>query len=308
MRKFLVKTILIGLFAITPLVIADYVSSKNYRNRDHYPFTTMTDIVEGRLNSDLWILGSSRALVQYNPRILDSMLNISSYNLGMNAQFIVPEILCYRIACEYNKKPKYILLDLMWRTLTMETAPVARYFYMPYIFNSKVRRNICNNKIFSFAYLNVPYYRFHIEKESDKYYRTENIIYKGHSSHQANWNGIDIDGLDTISYKHETEAIALLDSLLTEFKKDSITVILIHSPFYCEGFKKIRNHEQMMELFRDIAIYNNVPFLDYTNDPISYDTSYFYNNMHLNAQGADLFTIKLAHDLDSLGIIPYRKR
>lgn len=48
-------------------------------------------------------------------------------------------------------------------------------------------------------------------------------------------------------------------------------------------------------------------FLDYTNDPICYDTAYFYNAMHLNARGANLFTEKLAHDIDSLNLIPARK-
>lgn len=306
MRKFLVKTILIVLFAITPLVIADYVSSKNYRNRDHYPFTTMTDIVEGRLNSDLWILGSSRALVQYNPRILDSMLNISSYNLGMNAQFIVPEILCYRIACEYNKKPKYILLDLMWRSLTMETAPVSRYFYMPYIFNYKVRRNICNNNIFSFEYLNVPYYRFHTEKHEENNYMSC-LTYKGFQARDIPWSSIDLDGLDTIHYHREPRAIELLDSFLFDCRKNHISVIIIHSPFQRYGFEKIHNHNEMLDFYKGIADRHNIPFLDYSNDPISFDTLNFYNSMHLNAHGADLFSAKLAHDLDSLGLIPSKQ-
>ena len=63
----------------------------------------------------------------------------------------------------------------------------------------------------------------------------------------------------------------------------------------------------MMTMFQNIADRNNIPFLDYSNDPICYDTSYFYNAMHLNARGADIFTAKLAHDLDSLNIIPARK-
>ena len=307
MRRFLLKIIVIVLCILVPLIIADYAMSKNYQNRNYYPFTTMTDIVEGRLDSDLWVLGSSRAWVQYNPIILDSILDISSYNLGMNAQFLVPEILSYRIACEYNKKPKYILLDLMCNSLTTDTPPITRYFLMPYINKTEVRKAITGNSTFTSAYLYIPYYRFYVEKASDNYYKTEKDNYKGYSSHHANWNGIDIDVLDTFSYKQETKAIELLDSLLTELKKDSINIILIHSPFYYEGFKIIHNHEEMMEMFRNIAFKNNVPLLDYTNDPISYDTMNFYNNMHLNAHGADLFSAKLAHDLDSLGLIPARK-
>ena len=116
-----------------------------------------------------------------------------------------------------------------------------------------------------------------------------------------------MDGLDTIHYHKEKEAIDLLDNFLSECQEDSISVIIIHSPFQREGFEKIQDHDKMLELFKSIADRHNLPFLDYTDDPISYDTLNFYNAMHLNAHGADLFSAKLAHDLDSLGLIPARR-
>lgn len=63
----------------------------------------------------------------------------------------------------------------------------------------------------------------------------------------------------------------------------------------------------MLALYKGIADRHNCPFLDYTNDPICYDTLNFYNAMHLNAHGANLFSAELAHDLDSLGLIPARQ-
>ena len=51
----------------------------------------------------------------------------------------------------------------------------------------------------------------------------------------------------------------------------------------------------------------DIPILDYTYMDICYDTTYFYNAMHLNALGADLFSEKLAHDLASQGFIPSRQ-
>lgn len=62
----------------------------------------------------------------------------------------------------------------------------------------------------------------------------------------------------------------------------------------------------MLALYREIADRNSFPFLDYSNDPICYDTLNFYNAMHLNARGANLFSAELAHDLNSLGFIPAR--
>lgn len=307
MRRFLLKIFVIVLCILAPLIIADYAMSKNYQNRNYYPFTTMTDIVEGRLDSDLWVLGSSRALVQYNPRILDSMLSISCYNLGMNAQFIVPELQCYYFAREYNEKPQYIILDMMWKTLTTEESFLPRYFYMPYINNLKVRKVLWRNSIFTKPYLYIPYYRFYTEHRTDCFYQNDTISFKGFCANNSNWNAIDIEGLDTINFRHETAAIELLNTFLTECHKENIKVILIHSPFYHKGFEKIHGNEEMIEMFRNISIKKNIPFLDYTNDPISYDTMNFYNNMHLNAHGANLFSAKLAHDLDSLKLIPAKK-
>lgn len=307
MNRFLTKVLLIFLSVLIPLIIADFVMSKNYQNRNYYPFTTMTDIVEGRLDSDLWILGSSRALRHYNPRILDSILDVSSYNLGMNAQYLVPELQCYKLAIEYNEKPKYIIMDLMWHSLSMEGSPLSRYFYMPYINKLKVRKVIWRNKIFSPYYLYLPFYRFHTEHKNDFFYENDTIFYKGFHASDRKWDAVDIDGLDTIKFRREIKAINMLNDFLSDCKGNNIAVILVHSPFYYKGYELLHNHDDLIDLFKTIADYNQVPFLDYTKDPISYDTLYFYNNMHLNSRGADLFTLRLVHDIDSLKLIPSRK-
>lgn len=306
MNKFLKKTFLIGISILIAFIIADIIATRYYRSQDHYPFSTFTDIIEGRLDSDLWFLGSSRTLVQYNPRIFDSMLDVNSYTLGCDAMHIALQVQCYNIARQFNDKPKYIIMDLLWQSLDMELAPISRYAYMPYINNQKVRQIIKQNDNLSFAYLYLPYYRFHLEKRSEQFYK-HSKTYKGYQAKDSPWSPVDLDGLDTIHYHQEKEAIELLDNFLDNCRKDNISVILIHSPFQRNGFEKIQNHNEMLDLFRSIAERNNVPFLDYTKDPISYDTLNFYNAMHLNSHGADLFSTKLAHDLDSLGLIPARK-
>lgn len=306
MNKFLKKTLLIGISILIVFIIADIIATWYYRNQDHYPFSTFTDITEGRLDSDLWFLGSSRTLVQYNPRIFDSILDVSSYTLGCDAMHIVLQVQCYQIAREFNDKPKYLILDLLWQSLDMELAPLSKYAYMPYINNHRFRQIVKNNDNLSFAYLYFPYYRFHLERKSGQYYKNSKM-YKGYQARDIPWSPIDPNGLDTIHYRQEKKAIELLDSFLCDCRRDSISVILIHSPFERNGFEKIQNHDDMLDLFRSIAERHNVPFLDYTEDPICYDTLNFYNAMHLNSHGADIFSAKLAHDLDSLGLIPSRK-
>ena len=158
----------------------------------------------------------------------------------------------------------------------------------------------------SYAYLYLPYYRYNSEKKNNNNYKNS-ITYKGYQARNISWSPLDLDGLDTIHYHHEKKAIELLDSFLIDCRKDSILVVLIHSPFERRGFEKIQNNDDMLNLFRDIAYRHGIPFLDYTNDLICYDTLNFYNAMHLNSHGADIYSAKLAHDLDSLGLIPARK-
>lgn len=307
MKRFIIKIFLFGISFITPLYIIDYYKTIDYQSRNYYPFSTWNDIVNGRLKSDLWILGSSRAWNHYNPKILDSLLNVSSYNLGCNAQFIYLDLQCYEIAREYNPKPKRILLDLTWQSLTMDISPISRYNYMPYIYKRKFRNIIKKNNNITLSYLYIPYYRYISEQKADLWFEnySENE-YKGFKKKHLHW-GTDMIVLDTVHYYCEKDAINLLYNFLKECKKDSISVIIIHSPFYYEGFEQIPNHNQMIELFQGIAENNGVPFLDYSNSSICYDTMNFYNAMHLNARGSDLFSKQLAHDLDSLGLIPARR-
>ncbi|MCR4828057.1 MAG: hypothetical protein K5864_01185 [Bacteroidales bacterium] len=306
MKIFLRKIVLIGGSIWIMLIIADISATKHYRQIEQYPFSTWTDIVEGKLDSDVWFLGSSRTLVQYNPIVFDSIMGTRSYTLGCDAQHIFLQLQCCDIARQFNTKPQYIVLDLLWQSLDTSISELSRYIYMPYLYNRTIRNIVIENGISSPAYLYVPYYRFHSERNNAlKYCKNKTI--RGYEPKDDSWSPIDLDGLDNINYHCEPEAISLLDSFLNRCSNDSIKVIIIHSPFERRGFEKIKNHDEMLNLFRSIANRHGIPFLDYTNDPICYDTLNFYNAMHLNSHGADLFSAKLAHDLDSLGLIPARK-
>jgi hypothetical protein len=56
-------------------------------------------------------------------------------------------------------------------------------------------------------------------------------------------------------------------------------------------------------MYDSIACEFHIPILDYSDIPMCYDTAYFYNATHLNKTGAELFTTKLAHDIDSIGFL-----
>lgn len=60
---------------------------------------------------------------------------------------------------------------------------------------------------------------------------------------------------------------------------------------------------QIYAYYREIADRYSIPILDYTYMSLCNDTTYFYNAMHLNKRGSNIFTDSLANDIKKLGIL-----
>ena len=89
--------------------------------------------------------------------------------------------------------------------------------------------------------------------------------------------------------------------------RDSIGIILIYPPTYHESHRYIKNRDEIISLFESIANKNKIPFLDYSEDSLSYSTKYFYNSQHLNKNGGELFTEKICADIKKWNTSTYRR-
>lgn len=69
-------------------------------------------ILKGEINSELLILGSSRGVVCYNPRILEEYTSLSSHNLSFNAGGYNLQELIYEVYLERNEKPKILVQNI----------------------------------------------------------------------------------------------------------------------------------------------------------------------------------------------------
>ena len=87
------------------------------------------------------------------------------------------------------------------------------------------------------------------------------------------------------------------NSFLTDCETNNIQVIFVYTPAYIEGQKFVTNRNEIISLFQEIAIKHNILFLNYSDNSISKQKKYFYNALHLNKTGAELFTNELIKDL-----------
>lgn len=115
MKKFLIQVAL-GLLVFITINAAIGIFyqnevSKSIQNKTHRKYLRWNDIHENKNAYDLIIIGTSRGYDSFNPMILDSLLNIKSYNMSTAAQDIAESYYSLIEIFEYQK-PKYIIFDL----------------------------------------------------------------------------------------------------------------------------------------------------------------------------------------------------
>ncbi len=102
---------------------------------------------------------------------------------------------------------------------------------------------------------------------------------------------------DSIYSLISIEHIHLFEAFIQECKENNIKLVVVFSPFYIEGQEIEVNFDVIMQFYRELMKKHDIPFYDYSKIPINYSTEYFYNMMHLNKTGAEMFSKQLASDL-----------
>lgn len=82
MKKFLYSIISFVLPVWVILTIADYYYSQAATKSNYFHIEAWYDLMHGKIDADVVVMGSSRAWVHINPIILDSILGVNTYNLG----------------------------------------------------------------------------------------------------------------------------------------------------------------------------------------------------------------------------------
>lgn len=117
------------------------------------------------------------------------------------------------------------------------------------------------------------------------------------------WDGSEFEKIKEIKFAPNDTTAMMFDNYLAKAKAEGIKVVLIYTPQYIGATQKTSNQTFMHEWYQQIADKYDFPILDYTYMDICQDTTYFYNAMHLNRKGAEIFSDSLANDLK--GIVGY---
>jgi hypothetical protein len=317
MKHFIYKIVVSSILVFIMCIPVDLFLSEQLRKAHTYAFdeySVWNDLYQGKLNADVAVYGSSRAWVHINSQMLEDSLGKRAYNLGIDGHNFWLQYLRHKLLLKYNSPPEVILLSLDMFTLQKKRELYNPDQFLPYmLWNEELKSYIdsyIGYDIYDYWFPLVRYYgkREAISSAVTSYFvpaHPDSGRKKGFMGKNLEWTD-DFEKatrqMDFYEVKIDTPTFDLFNSFLAECKSSGIRLIFVYSPEYISGQKFVKNREEIFSLYKEIALKNDILFLDYSNDEMCQDKSYFYNASHLTNQGACMFTEKLIRDLKNLNL------
>ncbi len=309
MRKFLFRIMvflapIIVIAGLTEWYFSKTLRKSNAHAESEYP--TWNAILDGNINSDIAIYGSSRAWVHVSPTILQDSLKMSVYNFGIDGHNFWLQHLRHKLYLEHNKKPKLIIQTLDFLTLMKQKTLYNPDQFLPYmLWNNEIREATLSYEGYKFFDYEIPLVRYY--GKLDAFEEIKRLIrnpddnvpvrFRGYKGMDRKWNS-DFENAKLkykkINVELNSKSVALFEKYLQECQSKKIKMIFVYTPEFIDGQNLIINREDIMALYRKFSLKYNIPFYDYSNDALSMNQDNFYNALHLNKAGSEKFSRKLA--------------
>jgi hypothetical protein len=311
MKKFLINTFIFILPILIVTFPLDYLISY-YLKKSHSfsgELEVWNDIYEKKAGCDIAIYGSSRAWVHINPKILEDSLKYSVYNFGIDGHNFWLQYLRHLELVKYNRKPKVIILSVDNFSLQKRIELYQPEQFLPYmLYNKDIIKYTSSFKGYKKYDYYVPLLRYAGKRKVLKTclrfflkgYSKKNFREKGFVGMERTWNS-DLDKakekIGEYKIKIDPKTLELFENFIRECIESNIKLIFVYCPEYIEGQHFVKNRKQIINIYKKLAIKYKLIYLDYSEDEISKNRDLFYNANHLNKNGAEIFSKKLAHDL-----------
>jgi len=314
MKKAALHSFIFCITIIPFLYLFQYIVDTGLRKSKNDIYIDWNNIYNSKINADLVVMGHSRAVTMVSPRILDSVLNLNSYNLGIRVYSFCMQYARFRIYLQHNRKPRYVIQNADLSLFKQNPKLFEHYQFLPYLFDTII---VNNTKGYigelSAADLYIPMFKYNGESgiisEGIKSFFGKSHAkpkkYKGYIPDEHEWDSLAFEDFkldrnmdeDLLSTDIDDHTKQQLINYIKYCNDNNIKLIFEFAPFYYEGLNMMKNQKETMDTLTNLLRRYNVPFLDYSKDSLSYNKKYFYNSMHLNKLGSEIFTRKLANDL-----------
>jgi hypothetical protein len=317
MKKFILRLFLFFMPFLIFAMVKDFLITSELKKSKTFAYgeyTVWNDLYKGEINSDLVVYGSSRAWLHLNPILIEKKLDITAYNIGIDGHNFWLQYLRHKTLLKHNKKPRYIILSVGPFTLQKREDLFNSNQFLPYmLLNKDIFDFTKSYNGFSLLDYIIPLKRY--SGNLKVLFKSINNSFENHigQSRIKGFMGADRQWTEDLenakkrnpvyTVKFDRSTLDLFNDFMQECNELDIKVIMVYTPEYIEGQNYVVNRTEVIAKYQSISKNYEVPFLDYSNDTMSYVKDYFYNTLHLNKKGANLFTQKLIDDLNEIKII-----
>ena len=295
MKNFIIKCIVFVILWVIPSFIADFAISHLVQPQSN--LKSWQDIYSGDIKADLVVFGSSRTHYGFNPKIVEDSLHIQAYNLGMTAGQIQIDYLRLLEYLRLNSyKPKYITLEIDFFTIEKINTISKHWQLFPYmLYNKNVYKCTFGMNGYKKCYYFCPLVRYcgnFVDLFHNSRIAPPKDYYKGHCPRHDHFDNMWSPNNDTakMAIKIDSKKIDFLIDFINTCKDNNIKLNFIYSPEFYYVSHKVTNRDSIINILKNIAQQNNIPYADMSQPSFCSDTAYFYDMRHLNSRGADKFT------------------
>ena len=331
MKKFILNIILFLIVFWTVAFGLQTIIDKGLQQQQNDTYKDWNLIFNGKINSDIIILGSSRATAHFNPKIIGKKTNLQCYNIGVTAGLTVLQLAKWKAYIyNTNKKPDLLIFNVdIWslgkrRSTLPDLLPYSnhscifdklkifddKFIFTRYVPLLKYKKSykLISTGILSFFYIrNYRNYKKtrgflandFIPENIDEQLKKHKVILREFPNIKKQLYD------DTLFFneKHLNLGLKIIDEIINDCKKNNIQIILVQSPIYHKLQNLTPQQKNITLKFDSISKQNNIKFWNYLNNSICFNTAYFENSMHLNKNGAKYFSTMIG---DSLSIFMKR--
>ena len=315
MKRFLINILGFVIVIMVLAIVSDYMISTGLKRTERGHFYTMNKLMNDRIDTDVVILGNSRAACSYQPTVLDTILKVDTWNLGVSGQPFGVSYLRWQLYRRNNCNPKLLIVNMDYGELNMVSNGFEKEQYYPYMTDTLVKPYL-DLYGFSWAEKHVPMYRYrgnyklmstsllellHLRHD------TKGDFVKGYSNQNWEWEGENLESVlrnGMVKGQCNPQVVSLLEGLLKKANEDGIPVVFVYAPL----FKKLKDNLDetlSMNAYQRLSEKFGVPILDFSEMDICTDTRFFHDANHVNSVGAERFSVALAYVIDSLGVLRY---
>jgi len=292
MKKSHIKNIILFLALIVGIDFGlGKIISNNFYTLNYGDYS----IINKSLKSDteVLVLGSSRALHHYNPNIISKSLNLSCYNAGFGGYGV---FLNYAILYEKIKvnSPKIVIIDLSPNIIVDKNAYSKLNLLLPYYKkNSSFKEIIQLNPKFSKLELvsNLYIYNSTLYDFTRSYFTENNDNNLGFFPLKGKINKGDYSPFFLEKENMDENNIDYMNKIINLCKQNNIRLVGVVSPTYEKFDKENKIISSLASIFKN----NSFEFYNYSNYSKFYQKpEYFKDQLHLNEFGATIFSTNMA--------------